>query len=319
MKNNLSRRQWLGGLSATAVTGLAATEAASAPQAQPAADPFIYCLNTSTIRGQNLSIVEEVDLAAKAGFQAIEPWINELEQHVQKGGTLRDLGTRISDRGLRVPSAIGFAEWIVDNEGQRKKGLERARRDMDLVKQIGGTRIAAPPQGATKQAVPLLRAAERYRALLEVGDKIGVTPQVELWGFSASLNRLGDTAFVAVESAHPQACILADVYHLYKGGSDPAGLRVLNGAAMHNFHMNDYPAKPPRADITDAQRIYPGDGIAPLVRILRDLREIGYRGALSLELFNREYWKQDPLTVLRTGLDKMRAVVKASMEPAGRK
>jgi len=319
MNDILSRRQWLGGLSATAVTGLAATRAATGQEAKPAADPFTYCLNTATIRGQGLSIVLEVDLAAKAGYQAIEPWINELERHVETGGSLRDLGRRITDAGLRVPSAIGFAEWIVDDEGQRKKGLERARRDMDMVRQIGGTRIAAPPSGATKEAVPLLRAAERYRALLEIGDKVGVTPQVELWGFSRSLNRLGETALVAIESGHPQACILADVYHLYKGGSEIGGLRVLNGAALHTFHMNDYPAKPPRGEITDAHRVYPGDGTAPLARILRDLREIGCRGALSLELFNRDYWKQDGLTVLRTGLTKMRAVVRTSLEPAGRK
>ena len=319
MNDKLSRRKWLGGLSATAVTGVAATCAATGQEAKPAADPFTYCLNTATIRGQGLPIAAEVDLAAKAGYQAIEPWINELERHVEKGGTLRDLGRRITDAGLRVPSAIGFAEWIVDDEGQRKKGLERARRDMEMVRQIGGTRIAAPPSGATKEAIPLLRAAERYRALLEIGDKIGVTPQVELWGFSRSLNRLGETALVAIESGHPHACILADVYHLYKGSSDFGGLRVLNGAAMHTFHLNDYPAKPLRADITDADRVYPGDGTAPLARLLRDLREIGFRGAISLELFNRDYWKQDALTVLRTGLTKMRTVVRTSLEPAGRK
>jgi len=87
---------------------------------------------------------------------------------------------------------------------------------------------------------------------------------------------------------------------------------------MHVFHMNDYPAKPPRADITDAARVYPGDGVAPLTQILRDLRATGFRGVLSLELFNPTYWKQDALTVARTGLDKMRAAVRASLEPAGK-
>ena len=313
MNKILSRRVLLASASATAVTGLAAM----AQDARPA-DPFTYCLNTSTIRGQNLTIVEEVGLAAKAGYQAIEPWINELERHVETGGTLRDLGRRIADAGLRVPSAIGFAEWIVDDDGQRRKGLDRARRDMDMVRQIGGTRIAAPPFGATKVEVNLFRAAERYRALLEIGASIGVVPQVELWGFSRSLSRLGETALVAVESRHPDACILADVYHLYKGSSEFGGLRVLNGAAMHTFHVNDYPAKPPRGEITDAHRVYPGTGVAPLPRILRDLRMGGFRGALSLELFNREYWKQDALTVIRTGLDRMRTAVRACLEPAGR-
>jgi sugar phosphate isomerase/epimerase len=300
------------------VAGLVPT-AYAAQEARPAADPFTYCLNTATIRGQGLSIADEVGLASKAGYQAIEPWINELERHVEKGGSLRDLGRRIADAGLRVPSAIGFAEWIVDDEGQRKKGLERARRDMDMVRQIGGTRIAAPPSGATKVEVNLHRAAERYRALLDIGDKIGVVPQVELWGFSRALNRLGETALVAIEAGHAQACILADVYHLYKGGSEFAGMRVLHGAAMHTFHVNDYPAKPPRGEITDAHRVYPGDGVAPLAQILRGLRESGFRGALSLELFNRDYWKQDAATVLRTGLDRMRTVVRASLAPAGRK
>jgi sugar phosphate isomerase/epimerase len=77
--------------------------------------------------------------------------------------------------------------------------------------------------------------------------------------------------------------------------------------------MNDYPAQPPRAEITDAHRVYPGDGVAPLRELLRDLRRIGFRGALSLELFNREYWTQDALAVARTGLEKMRAVVRSSL------
>jgi sugar phosphate isomerase/epimerase len=319
MNDILSRRQWLGGMSATMVAGLTPAAAAADSQGKPAADPFVYCLNTATIRGQGLSISEEVGLAAKAGYQAIEPWISELEAHLKKGGNLRDLRTRITDSGLRVASAIGFAEWIVEDEAQRKRGLERARRDMDMVRQIGGSYIAAPPAGATNVEINLTRAAERYRAVLEIGAGVGVIPQLELWGTSRTLSRLGETAQVAIESGHPRACILADVYHLYKGGSDFSGVRLLSGAALQTLHFNDYPAKPPRSEITDAHRVYPGDGIAPLSGLLRDLRENGFRGALSLEVFNREYWKQDALTVLRTGLDRMRTAVRASLQPAGNK
>jgi sugar phosphate isomerase/epimerase len=278
------------------------------------AEPFRYCLNTSTLSGQKLDLVELVEVAAKAGYHALEPWIRELDEYVKQGGNLKVLGQRLSDRGLSVESAIGFSEWIVDDAQRRKKGLEDVRRSMDLVQQIGGKRLAAPPVGATNQAdLDLLAAAERYRSLLDLGDRMGVVPQVEVWGFSRSLRRLGEAALVALESGHPKACILADVYHLYKGGSNFAGLRLLNGTALHVLHFNDYPAQPPRETITDAQRIYPGDGIAPLKGIVRDLRRIGFRGVLSLELFNRDYWKQDAFTVARTGLEKMRAVVRDSV------
>src|SRR6266851_3215359 len=313
---SFSRRQWLAG--ATVLVGIGMATKAVNPQPDESEvrskdEPFSYCLNTSTIEGQKLSIVEKVEIAAKAGYQAIEPWIRELDQHVKDGGKLNDLGKRIKDSGLTVPSAIGFAEWIVDDDSRRKKGMEQAKRDMDLVQQIGGKRLAAPPAGAIQQTdLNLLKAAERYRALLDIGDQMGLAIELELWGFSKALSRLGEVAFVAIESGHPKACILLDIYHLYKGGSDFHGLRFLSGSILPVIHFNDYPATPPRASITDAQRVYPGDGVAPLKDIVRDLRANGFRGFLSLELFNRDYWKQDPLQVARTGLEKMKAAVKSS-------
>jgi sugar phosphate isomerase/epimerase len=316
MKAEPSRREWLAGASVAAGAGLAAALPSASPAAEPAGkEPFVFCFNTATIMGQKLPLPEQVDVAAKAGYQAFEPWVRDIDQFVKDGGSLKDVARRIADHGLVVPSAIGFAEWLVEDEARRKKGLEQAKHDMDLVRQLGGKRLAAPPVGCTDQAgLDLMKAAERYRALLEVGDQVGVVPQVEVWGFSKSLSRLGETALVVIESRHPKACLLADVYHLHKGGSGFEGLKLLGAAALQVFHMNDYPATPGRAEITDAHRVYPGDGVAPLKTMLRDLRELGFRGVLSLELFNREYWKQDPLAVARTGLEKMKAVARGSLE-----
>lgn len=303
------------GLAVGAATAVSTTQAAAEPKAKAdARRPFGYCLNTSTLRGQKLGIEQEIDLAAKAGYDAIEPWINEIDEYVKQGGSLKDLAKRISDHGLKVASAIGFAQWIVDDDAQRAKGLEEAKRTMDLVAQLGGTRIAAPPAGATdKPGLDLFQAAKRYRALLELGQKLGVAGQVEVWGFSKNLARLGETVFVAVESGHRDACLLLDVYHIYKGGSDFSGIKLLGGAGMHVFHVNDYPASPPRDTITDADRVYPGDGVAPLDQLFRDLRDAGFCGMLSLELFNRAYWEQDPLEVARTGLEKTRAAVQKAL------
>lgn len=280
-----------------------------------AAKQIRYCLNTSTIREQKLSVPKQVDLAARAGYGAIEPWMGELHQYVEAGGSAADLRKRIADAGLTVESAIGFAEWIVNDDARRAEGLENARKDMGLLRSIGGTRIAAPPSGATRESdLNLLKAAERYRALLELGDELGVTPQVEVWGFSSCLSKLGETALVAIEAQHPKACILPDVYHLYKGGSEFAALRMLSGSAVQVFHMNDYPAEPSRDKIADKDRVYPGDGVAPLSKILRDLFSAGFCGVLSLELFNPEYWKQDPLVVAKTGLEKMKSAVARAVE-----
>ncbi len=308
-ETRLSRRAVLAGAGALAAASLPA-----AAKDKPPAEPFRYMLNTSTIRGQKLSLTEEIAVASKAGYHAIEPWISELDQYAKDGGNLKDLGKRVRDVGLTVESSIGFAEWIVDDEARRKKGLEQARHDLDLVQQVGGKRMAAPPAGGRDQAgLDLLKAAERYRALADIAESFGIVPMVEFWGPAKSLSRLSEAITVAMESGYPKACVLADVYHLYKGGSEFTGLSLAGPQALQVMHLNDYPATPPRDKITDADRVYPGDGVAPLKEMLRDLYRIGFRGYLSVELFNRRYWMQDAMVVARTGLEKLRGVVRDAM------
>lgn len=310
--------------------GAATTAAIATSRAAAPAEPFGYCLNTSTVResegqwGKPRPIVDLIAIASKAGYSAIEPWVSELDAYVKSVGTPKELGKRFADAGLKVPDAIGFAEWLVEDPERRKKGLEQAKRDMDLVAQVGGVRIAAPPVGATgggskrddpKASQPVTDmavAAERYRALLDLGKTMGVTPIVEVWGFSKSLSRLGETWAVAAECGAVGGCVLPDVYHLYKGGSGFAGLGLLSPAAIGIFHVNDYPAIE-RGKIVDADRVFPGDGTAPLKDVYRALRDVGYRGYLSLELFNREYWKRDPHEVARDGLAKLKAGVGAAL------
>ena len=270
---------------------------------------FKTCLNTSTLRGYKLPLTQLIPIARDAGYDAIEPWIDELEAHQNSGGSLEELGAQIRDAGLSVQGAIGFAPWIVEDAAARAAGLERAKRDMELVARVGGALIAAPPMGAVEGAsLELNRVAERYAALCEAGREIGVRPLVEVWGFSQTLSKLGDAAWVAIESGAPDAGVLADVYHLYKGGSPLAGLRLLHPAALPIFHVNDYPAIAP-ASIGDADRVWPGDGVAPLAETFALLREIGFDGFLSLELFNPAYWQGDALETAKTGREKLRAAL----------
>lgn len=308
-RGRLSRRSMLAGCGAA--MGAGQTVLAASPPPVADAPPFRFCLNMATLRGYKLPVPRQVEVAAAAGYSGIEPWIGDLQQYAAGGGSLDDLRKQIADAGLTVESAIGFTPWLIDDDAQRRQGMEQFQRDMELLARIGGRRIAAAPAGAYATAgIDLRKIGERYRALLELGRRVGVVPQLEIWGGSKTLGRVADAAFVAVEAGHPDACLLLDIFHMYKGGSEFASLRLFSGAAMHVLHVNDYPADPPREKITDADRVFPGDGVAPIATILRDLRTGGFRGALSLELFNPRYWKQEPLATARTGLAKMQAAVR---------
>ncbi len=312
-KCNISRRQFL----AASVSAALAARLGRAVFAQgeprgggrtPA--PFRYCLNTGTIRGQKLSLEGEIEVAAKAGYDAIEIWVDKVNQFIAGSGSLKDMKKRIADLGLSVEGAISFPRWAADDDAARAQALEQMKREMSMLAEIGCKRIAAPPAGATGEPkLDPMKLAERYRALLELGDQFDVTPQIEIWGSSRNLGRLSEAAFVAMESGHPKACILPDVYHMYKGGSDFDGLKLLSNRMIQVFHLNDYPADPPRERISDRDRTFPGDGVAPLSQILRDLHDNGGGTVLSLELFSPTLWQQDALQVAKTGLEKMKAAV----------
>ena len=313
-----SRREVLGSVlgSFGAVSALSVAQApkpAPPRRQRPADEPFGYCLNTSTIRGNQLDIVRVAQAAGKAGFHAIEPWINELDTYTKGGGSLKDLGKRITDAGLTVESAIAFNSFLNDDATERAAGLERMKIDMDKVAQIGGTRIAAPPGNNRAATVTLDNAAKYYREALELGATMGVHPMLELWGTHPLLGPLKNGIYVTVAAGRADASLLLDTFHLYKSGTPFASLKQINGASLHVMHINDYPQAADSSTLNDGHRIYPGDGVAPFNQILRDLRDNGFRGYFSLELFNKEYWAKSADDNLATGLQKLRAVVRQAL------
>ena len=100
-------------------------------------------------------------------------------------------------------------------------------------------------------------------------------PQLEFWGASKVLWHLGQTLMVVAASNDPDARLLPDVYHLFRGNSGFEGLKMLNGKMIEIFHMNDYPGTKPRTEQVDGDRVFPGDGVAPLDQILGDLKNMG--------------------------------------------
>lgn len=271
---------------------------------------FSFCLNTSTIRKQNIGLMAEIETAAKVGFDGIEIWMNTLEKFVKDGGKLADVKKKSGDLGIVIEDSIGFAKWIVDDETERSKAMEQLKREIDMLAQIGCKRIAAPPFGATNEAgLDLKKASARFFKVVELGKQMGVLPQLELWGFSKNLHLFGEMLFVAAESGHPDAIILPDVYHLFKGGSPFEALSLIAGNKIQMFHMNDFPANSDKASITDALRVLPGDGVAPFKEILNILNKKNTPIVLSLEIFNEEVWKMDAAIACKLGLEKMKKVV----------
>lgn len=270
-------------------------------------------INTGTLIGYELPIERQIELSSRAGFPAIELWARDIEAFLQKDGTCADLKKMLSDSGLKLENIIGFCAWAADDPDERAKGREAFMREMETASELGAKHIAATGLGTSNPTREKLDGyAARYRELLEFGEPLNVTPLIELWG-SHTFSRLEDVMYIALAAKHKNASVLLDFYHLYRGGNSFESLALLNMRGIGVFHINDYPAYPPREMLTDADRVFPGDGVCPLVETVAAMRSNGFSGALSVELFNKSYWeKYSPEELLKICLEKTESVISES-------
>ena len=307
---SMNRRQALGTLGLTVGAALIKLPVAAKDNQKIPDSRFKYSLNMSTIRGQNLGFIKELQIASKAGFSSVEIWINTFKSYLQNG-SVTEAKRIIDDLGIEVENAIGFAKWIVDDEATRKASLSQLQEEMELLAKIGCKRIAAPPAGANSKDAALIDLniiTERYLTILEMGKQTGVMPILEMWGSSPNLKKISQVLYVVTECGDKSARILMDIFHIFKGGSSFDSVSFVGKPAIDIIHLNDYPSGILPSKISEPDRIYPGDGIAPVRQVLQAIKDPDKPIILSLELFNENYYKQDALVVAKTGLAKMKAV-----------
>ena len=269
--------------------------------------PWPISLDTATIRPALLR--DKVKIAAQAGYDGIEPWDGELEEFEKNGGNLKDLGLEIKKLGLKVPSVIGLWDAIPDTLDLFTKSLSETRRRMRMARDIGAEHIQTIPNKLSENYSHQW-VADRYRDIIEIGLKeYNIKPALVFVKYF-TIKTLGQAVGIAMDANHPTAKVIPDVYHMYISGGGFEGLKLLKGDAIAIFQFNDAPSTPAFKDLSDEHRVYPGDGILPLDSIFKDLKATGYKGFISLEMYNPNYYKENLLTVAKTGLKKTLEVLK---------
>ena len=262
------------------------------------------CLNSSTIKPQ--PIMDKIRLAGEAGFEGLEIWINEVYDFIGRGGEVRDIEKALADHGLIVPSVIAIRLWG-DMEGwEHQLVKDEARRRFALGARLGAPFIVATPP---LERTDIGHLPERYVELLEIGREEGIRPTFEYISFFKSVWRLRQAWQIVLEAEDEDATIILDAFHTWNSASSIDEYRSIPVERISHFHIDDaHPSRPQMQQI-DPDRQMVGDGPIDLKAELALLKEMGYDGCVSLELFNQELWKQDPLDVLKRGLDRIQSIL----------
>ncbi|GMW03904.1 MAG: xylose isomerase [Candidatus Hydrogenedentota bacterium] len=310
MSSTMNRRHFLqtGALAAGATATVPAmAQSVEQPKYQNGTSPWPLCMNTSTIRPATLE--QKVEASAKAGYDAMELWVGDLEEYEKAGNDVKALGQRIKDHGMFVIDVIGLWDCLPPTQEEYDAIMPTTRKRMELSAAVGSKHVATLPL-PNRDTFDMAWATEKYRELLNIGrNDYGILPSFEFVSLFKTVFKMGQAACIAIDANDPDASIVADTFHMHKGGGGFEGVRHLDGRFISTFHWNDVAGDLPPAELGDKDRILPGDGILPLKSVLQQLKDIGYTGPISLELFNRTHWEMDPNEVAVLGIESMRKQV----------
>jgi len=244
---------------------------------------------------------------AKAGIKNVEITDRVLDDFL-KTDSLATAKSVITDNGLTMVSGASVLQDFWNKNAGFAAQMEIWKKRCEQFASLGSPRIYCP--STTNRMVK----EEDYKtvpdAIREAGDvakQYNLIGMIEFARSSTLISTLSTSLKLIREAGHPNVHPMLDCYHFWSGMGKFEDLDMLKPGELAHVHFNDTPDIP-RELFGQTTRLIPGDGVTPLVRILKKLAEKGYDGALSVELFIPELQAGDPQEVgaqIRTKCEKV--------------
>jgi sugar phosphate isomerase/epimerase len=259
-----------------------------------------------------------------AGFRgSLEGWARAGIRHVElndgmldaflESDTLTGARRLLDDLGLVPVSAAAVLQDLWLPGPARAESLETWRRRCDQYAALGLDKIYSP--SLTNRRVTAEDFAATPDCIREAGEiarAAGLVAMIEFTRTSTHLATLTSSLAVIRQAAHPNVRPMLDFFHFWSGMGKFEDLDLLQPGELAHVHFQDV-LDAPRELTDNSYRLIPGDGVAPVVAILRKLAEKRYNGALSVELFRPEWVNGDPQAVAA----EIRAKCERVMREAG--
>jgi sugar phosphate isomerase/epimerase len=246
---------------------------------------------------------------AKAGIKNVELTDVLLDEFL-KTDDLAAARRVVKDLGLTpVSCAAVLPDFWLPSPG-RAAVLDTWKRRCEQFSSFGLTHIYCPAVTSRKVTPEDYKASpDLIREGGEAAKQFHMTAMIEFARNSTFMSTLTTSLKLIREAAHPNVRPMLDCYHFWSGLGKFEDLDLIQPGEIAHVHFQDVPDMP-RELLDNTTRLIPGDGVSPLVRILRKLAEKGYAGPLSVELFLPEFQKGDPYEVARRIREKSEAVMR---------
>jgi 4-hydroxyphenylpyruvate dioxygenase len=258
------------------------------------------------------TLQDKLEAAAAAGFDGVEIMEGDLLSFDGSPGEVRRIA---EDLGLRIDIYQPFRDFEAMEEPQRSRNLDRAERKFDVMQALGTDLLLVCSNTHPGTLADDARAAADLAAMAGRAASRGLRIGYEALSWGRQVRRWRDAWRIVELADHPALGLIVDSFHTLALADDPAGLADLPGERIFYVQLADAPLL--SMDVLSwsrHHRSFPGQGDLPVADFLRAVLASGYRGPLSLEVFNDHFRAAPARMIARDGL---RSLILAEAEAVG--
>ena len=267
----------------------------------------------STVCSLDSSLETIFEDYAAGHCDAVDLWLGHAETYLENHSP-GDLKGLLDRHGITAVAA-SFQGGLLTSQGDaRREHWSHFESRLGLLRELaipvlvvaGDAFGPLGPQDLSRLSMSLAEAAKR-------AADAGVRLALEFDARASFPNNLQSAVALVEDVGHPSLGICLDWFHFSMGPSKPLDISLLSRETLAHVQLSDT-ADVPREMATDADRILPGEGSSPPDELVRRLAEIGYAGAVSVELHNPRLWRVPPRQFGEIAITSLRALLgQASM------
>jgi len=274
---------------------------------------LIPCINHATMMTTPVEIF--LECIKKAGFYAVELRRDETFDFLKKH-SIDDLKQILSKNRIKVITWNAIELFSLCSEKEFKYIYDYTEKLMKIGNQIGCDTIIAVPSFIDDLNLSKTQIFEytikRFQILRKLANQYDFKVGFEPLGFeNCSIRSIQDSLKIIEESEKDgleSSGLIIDTFHFFTAGHNPEDLKLIPKDKLWLIHIDDAIDKPLNT-LKDSDRVFLGEGVFPLANFIKNLKEINYKGYLSIELFNEKYWKLDPLVVAKRSFESIKKFI----------
>lgn len=250
------------------------------------------------------TLEEKLAAVARAGFDGVEIFENDLINSPARPAQVRRWA---DDLGLSIDLYQPFRDLETVGDAQFRRNLDRAERKLEVMEALGAPTLLVCSSVADTAVGDDAAAAAQLRTLADRAAQRGLRVAYEALAWGRHVHDYRRAAAIVAAAEHPHLGVCLDSFHILSRGDDPAAIAGIPGEKIFYLQLADAPRLV--MDVVQWSRHYrcfPGQGGFDLASFVELVVAAGYRGPLSLEVFNDTFRQAD---ASRTAVDAMRSLL----------